>query len=184
MFRGFDAGLATMNSASTFVNTIIRSVLVSVIFADLILTSACSRPPAIDSSLPVPAAGENVDAAAMKIYDSKSLTEVKTLNGLPKDLTEILRAKATGPWIADVGEPCDPSDVPPSPSHPNSCFLLGGISATSALVAIKTGDYGGQHVFATAYARVNSHWILVKTTLIGEPDNIDQLRRMSEFRSD
>jgi hypothetical protein len=66
----------------------------------------------------------------------------KPLSALPPHLQSVLGVYATGyARLADVGEPCNPTDV--IDDDPGRCFLVGGVSDTSALVAFKIGGYAG-----------------------------------------
>lgn len=65
------------------------------------------------------------------MYDPSSRVEVKTLSGFPVELQSVLGVHATdSPPIADVGEPCAPTDVVMI-KYPDWCFLVGGVSGTS-----------------------------------------------------
>jgi hypothetical protein len=143
------------------------------------------------SSTPTPVA--NVDAPAnepqsaaelMKRYDPASLVEAKTLRDLPADLRSMLGVHGTDfDWIADVGEPCDPTDVI-SRDYPSKCFLVAGISATSALVAYKKGGYEGQSGVGAAYVHSNWGWTKVASWGIGYPSSLRELREMTSFAPD
>lgn len=140
-----------------------------------------------------PTAAANVHSTAdetqsavklLKIYDPSSLAEAKTLGELPIDLRSMLGVHGTNfDWIADVGEPCNPTDVV-SKDYPSKCFLVAGISATSALVAYKRGGYEGQSGVRAAYVYFNSGWTKVASWGIGYPSNLKELREMTSFPPD
>ena len=113
-----------------------------------------------------------------KLYDPSSLVEVKTLHGFPIELQVLLGVQETGYHrIADVGEQCYPTDV--HGSDPGRCFLMGGISDSSALVAFKIGGYAGQSEVAVAYAHTKSGWLKAKEWDIGNPNNLRELKEMT-----
>jgi hypothetical protein len=112
------------------------------------------------------------------------LVEAKTLRDLPADLRSMLGVLGTNfDWIADVGEPCNPTDVI-SKDYPSKCFLVAGISATSALVAYKRGGYEGQSGVGAAYVHSNSGWTKVASWRIGYPSSLKELREMTSFPPD
>lgn len=115
-----------------------------------------------------------------KLYDPSSLVEVKTLHGLPEAVQTLLGAHATGyARIAEVGEECDPTDV--DGNDAGRCFLVGGTSDCSALVAFKIGGYAGQSEIARAYAHTKSGWIMVKEWGISYPNNLRELKEMTSL---
>jgi hypothetical protein len=123
-------------------------------------------------------------AELLKLYDPSSLVEAKTLKALPADLQSVLGVRGTDtPWIADVGEPCNPTDVV-SKDYPSKCFFVGGVSATSALVAYKVGGFAGQSGAGAAYVHTNSGWTEVASWNIGYPSNLNELREMTSFPPD
>jgi hypothetical protein len=114
----------------------------------------------------------------LKLYDPSSLVEVKTLHGLPEEVQTDLGAHATGyARIAEVGEECYPTDV--HGNDPGRCFLVGGKSDSSALVAFKIGGYAGQSEIARAYVHTKSGWTMVNEWGIGYPNNLRELKEMT-----
>src|ERR1035437_3094413 len=110
---------------------IVASVLGSVVSCS---QSSTPRPKASAPSEKQPSTAE-----LLNLYDPSSLVETKTLSAFPSDLQSVLGVHATdSPRIADIGEPCNPTDVVRK-DYPDRCFLLGGLSGTSALVAYKVG---------------------------------------------
>jgi hypothetical protein len=124
-----------------------------------------------------PTATESV-SEIYKLYDPSSLAEVRTLRGFPKELQTVLGVQATGyQRLADVGEPCDPTDVVGG-KEPGRCFLLGGASDSSAIVAFKVGGYAGQWAVGQRYVHTKSGWIKVGEGNIGYPKNLSELKDM------
>jgi hypothetical protein len=165
----------------------IRMWCIFVITAWMLLSVVgCSQ-----SSAPTPTpkarapAEEPLSAAELlKLYDPSSLVETKTLKSLPADLQSVLGVRGTDyDRIADVGVPCDPTDVV-SKDYPTNCFFVGGISATSALVAYKVGGFAGQSGVGAAYVRTNLYWKKVASWDIGYPSNLKELREMTSFPPD
>jgi hypothetical protein len=104
---------------------------------------ALSRTSTPASNLSAPTEKQLSTAELLKLYDPSSLVETKTLEALPADLQSVIGVHATGyARLADVGEPCNPTDV--VGNDPGRCFSVGGVSPTSALVAFKIGGYAGQ----------------------------------------
>lgn len=119
-----------------------------------------------------------------KLYDPSSLAEVKTLKDFPSDLQSVLGVHATDvPPIADIGEPCNPTDVIRR-DYPDRCFLLGGISRTSALVAYKVGGYAGQWEVAARYVHTQSGWAKIGEGAIGQPNSLSELKNMSRLAAE
>ena len=117
----------------------------------------------------------------LKLYDPSSLVDAKTLGALPTALQSILGVHATGyARLADVGEPCNPTDY--HGEDPGRCFLVGGVSPTSALVAFKIGGIAGQSGVGEAYVYTNSTWTKVHRWNIGHPRNLNELREMTRDR--
>jgi hypothetical protein len=114
----------------------------------------------------------------LKAYDPSSLVETKTLGALPTALQSVLGVHATGyARLADVGEPCDPTDY--HGEDPGRCFLVGGVSPTSAFVAFKIGGFAGQSDVGEAYVYTNSTWTKVESWNIGHPRSLKELREMT-----
>ena len=119
-------------------------------------------------------------AEARRIYNPASLVEVKSLAGFPDELQIALGARIKGYGrIADVGEECNPTDV--VGDGPDRCFLLGGLSGTSALVAYKVGGYAGQWEVAASYVHTKSGWVKIGEGNIGYPNNLSELKEMSRL---
>ena len=119
----------------------------------------------------------------LKLYDQSSLVEAKTLGDLPTDLQAVLGVHASGyARIADVGEPCNPTDV--IGNDPARCFFVGGVSPTSALIAFKIGGIAGQSGVGEAYVHANSTWTKVESWGIGFPTNLKALREMVSLPPD
>jgi hypothetical protein len=139
----------------------------------------CSQPsaPTPGSSMGTPTEKQLTTAELSKLYDPSSLVEAKTLGDLPADLQSVLGVHANGyARIADVGEPCNPTDV--IGNDPGRCFFVGGVSATSALIAFKIGGYAGQTGVGEAYVHTASTWIKVESWSIGFPSDLKALREM------
>jgi hypothetical protein len=122
-------------------------------------------------------------AEARRIYNPASLVEVKSLAGFPDELQIALGARINGYGrIADVGEECNPTDV--VGDGPGRCFLLGGLSGTSALVAYKVGGYAGQWEVAARYVHTKSSWVKIEEGNIGYPNNLSELKEMSRLAAE
>jgi len=135
--------------------------------------SACSR--STDSKQNATSTIPEPLAAARRLYNPTSLVEVKSLAGFPEELQVALGARIKGYGrIADVGEECNPTDV--VGYGPDRCFLLGGLSDTSALVAYKVGGYAGQWDAAASYVRTKSGWVKIGEGNIGYPNNLSELK--------
>lgn len=120
----------------------------------------------------------------LNLYDPSSLVETKTLRDLPADLQSVLGVHATdSPRIADNGEPCNPTDVV-SKDYPDRCFLLGGLSDTSALVAYKVGGYAGQWEVAARYVHTESGCVKIGEWKIGYPNSLGELKEMSRLAAE
>jgi hypothetical protein len=133
--------------------------------------------------LSAPAEKPLSNAELLKLYDPSFLIETKTLSALPPDLQSVLGVHATGyARLADVGEPCNPTDV--IDDDPGRCFLVGGVSDRSALVAFKIGGYAGPSGVGEAYVHANSTWARVASWNIGFPSNLKELREMTSFPPD
>jgi hypothetical protein len=145
---------------------------------------SCSQP-----SAPTPNAGTSTDrplsvAEMSTLYDPSSLVEVKTLRGFPVELQSVLGVHATdAPSIADVGEPCTPSDVVRI-DYPDRCFLVGGLGGTSALVAYRVGSITGPFVVAARYVRTKSAWVMIGNETIGIPSSLAELKEMSRLATE
>jgi hypothetical protein len=114
------------------------------IAASMFNVVSCSKSstPTPAPKLSAPAEKPLSNAELLKRYDPSFLIETKTLSALPPHLQSVLGVYATGyARLADVGEPCNPTDV--IDDDPGRCFLVGGVSDTSALVAFKIGGYAG-----------------------------------------
>jgi hypothetical protein len=136
------------------------------------------------SKVSTPAEKRASTAELLKLFDPSSLVEAKTLRDLPADLRLQLGIHGTNfDWIADVGEPCNPTDVV-SKDYPSKCFLVGGLSATSALISYNRGSYEGQSGVGVAYVYINSQWTKVESWRIGYPSNLKELREMTSFPPD
>lgn len=143
-----------------------------------------NTPPAATSVVRTTADKQPSVAELLKLYDASSLVESKTLKVLPRDLQLVLGVDSTGyDRIADVAEPCFPTDVV-SAGYPTKCFFVGGVSPTSALVAYKVGGYEGQSGVGAAYVRTNSGWTKVATWKIGYPSNLKELQEMTRLPPD
>jgi hypothetical protein len=142
-----------------------------------------SSTPQVVPKLGTPNEKQLSSSELLKLYDPSSLVEAKTLGDLPSDLQSVLGVHATGyERIADVGEPCNPTDVVgPGPTR---CFFVGGISAASALVAFKIGGFAGQSGVGEAYVRTSAGWVRIKSWDIGYPDSLKQLREMTSLPPD
>jgi hypothetical protein len=115
------------------------------------------------------------------LYDPSSLVQVKTLNGFPVELQSVLGVHATdSPPIADAGERCTPSDVVRI-DYPDRCFLVGGVSSTSALVAYKAGSIAGPFVVAARYVLTKSTGVMIGNERIGMPSSLAELKEMSRL---
>jgi len=144
-------------------------------------TVGCSRSSAPPPTETGPMVRQLSVAELSALYDPSSLVEVKTLSGFPADLQLALGVHATDfPRIADVGEPCAPSDVV-SKDYPDRCFLIGGVSSTSALLAYRAGGYAGPFVVAARYVRAHSGWTMISHDTIGEPGSLAELKEMSRL---
>jgi hypothetical protein len=120
-------------------------------------------------------------AEVLKVHDPSSLVETKTLGALPAALQSVLGVHATGyARLADVGELCDPTDF--HGEDPGRCFLVGGVSPTSALVAFKIGTIAGESDVGEAFVRTNSTWTKVQSWNIGHSRNLKELREMTRDR--
>jgi hypothetical protein len=116
-----------------------------------------------------------------KLYDPSSMVEVRTLRGFPKGLQTVLGVQATGyQRLADVGEPCNATDVVGG-EEPGRCFVIGGASDSSVLVAFKVGGYAGQWAVAVSYVHTKSGWTKVEEGNVGYPNNLNELKEMSRL---
>jgi hypothetical protein len=122
-------------------------------------------------------------AEADRIYNPASLVEVKSLAEFPDELQIALGARIKGYGrIADVGEECNPTDVVGDGA--GRCFLLGGLSSTSALVAYKVGGYAGPWEVAARYVHTKSGWVKIGDGNIGYPNNLSELKEMSRLAAE
>jgi hypothetical protein len=163
----------------------VRIFGISIAAASMFYIVGCSQSsaPTPEPKSSAPAQKQRSNAELLKLYDSSSLIEAKTLSALPPDLQSALGVHATGySRLADVGEPCDPTDV--ITEDPGRCFLVGGASGTSALVAFRTGGYVGPLGVGEAYVHTNSTWTKVAAWNIGFPTNLNALREMTSFPPD
>jgi hypothetical protein len=155
--------------------------LLSLVIIITVSGSACSR--STNSKADATPGIQDSLAEARRIYNPASLVEVKSLAGFPEGLQVAMGARIKGYGrIADVGEECNPTDV--VGAGPDRCFLLGGVSDTSALVAYKVGGYAGQSGEAAAYVHVQSDWIRIQRWQIGYPINLHELQGMTSFSPD
>jgi len=146
-----------------------------------VLGCSPSSTPTPTANLSAPAEQQLSTEELLTLYDPSSLVETKTLGALPADLQSAFGVHATGyARLADVGEPCDPTDV--IGKDPGRCFFVGGVSPTSALVAFKIGGFAGQFGVGEAFVRANSTWIKVHSWDIRYPRNLKELREMTRDR--
>jgi hypothetical protein len=132
----------------------------------------------------VPSEKQPSTAELSTLYDPSSLVEKKTLRDFPLDLQSVLGVHSTdSPRIADVGEPCDPTDVVRI-GYPDRCFLIGGLGGTSALVAYKVGGYEGQWEVAARYVHAKSGWVKIGEGRIGYPNSLSELKEMSRLAAE
>jgi hypothetical protein len=140
-----------------------------------------SSTPTPTANLSAPTEKQLSTEELLKLYDPSSLVETKTLGALPAALQSVLGVHATGyARLADVGEPCNPTDF--HGEDPGRCFLVGGVSPTSALVAFKIGGIAGQSGVGEAFVHANSTWIKVHSWDIRYPRNLKELREMTRDR--
>ncbi len=113
-------------------------------------------------------------------FDSRSLVEVPTLAGLPKDVTVVLGWHKTGTaGMADANEKFNAGDVVDS-NLPQRRFLIGGASHTAVLVAY---EQGGRSLttHAVAFTTGNSGWIKVgEWTLDKRPHSLHAVATILE----
>jgi hypothetical protein len=151
----------------------------------LLIAAAAGCSGSGDSGKPADAPAQPPESTADigRLYDPSRLVELRSLRGYPEDLQALLGVHATGnSRIADVGEDCHVTDVPgPGPGR---CFVLGGISRTSALVAFKGGGRAGQFLTSAAYVRDKAGWVLLWQRRVGPPASLVQLIEMTSVAAD
>jgi hypothetical protein len=161
-----------------------RALFLSVTLAS-VGTSACSRsnPTGLAERVQPPSERALTGPELLKLYDPAVLVAAKSLHDLPKAVQDLLGVDKHDYGIADVGEKCEPSDVIRI-SEPTRCYLLGGMSPQSALVAYKVGGYEGQSVIAVGYVHTKLKWIEVKGWKIGFPNDLKGLLEMTSLPPD
>lgn len=101
-----------------------------------------------------------LDALALdpsRVLGRGSLVEVRTLDGLPREVNALLGRGRSGPdGIADAGEPFNETDVVDS-LLPARRFIVGGSSLSSILVAYEQGGRG-YSVHAIGFVLERSGW--------------------------
>jgi hypothetical protein len=115
-------------------------------------------------------------------FDSRSLVEVSTLAGLPKDVTAMIGWHKTGTGgMADANEKFNATDVV-DPHLPQRHFLAGGASHTTALVAYEQGGRSlTTHV--AAFMMGVSGWSTVgEWTLNKRPYSLRQVTRILDSK--
>lgn len=141
--------------------------------------AGCSRSSDSDSNKASGSANQTSEPvpAVRTLFNPSSLVELRSLRGYPEDLQKLLGVNAVGySRIANVGEDCNPTDV--RGSGPGRCFLLGGISKSSALIAFKVGSSAGQTGMAEEFVRTTSGWTIIRESVIGIPNTLKQLLDM------
>ncbi len=145
--------------------------------------AGCSRSGDVSTQAPSAGLNDPTQTDIGRLYDPKALVELRSLQGFPAELQAQLGVNATGyARIADVGEDCNPTAA--HGADPGRCFILGGISKTSALVAFKVADHGGQSGGASAYVRAKSGWLKIREWRTGFPSTLRQLQEMTSFPPD
>jgi hypothetical protein len=100
--------------------------------------------------------------------DAGSLVEVHTLTALPRDVAAALGSGEPGPQaIADTRENFNETGAADS-RLPLRRFIVGGASATSALVAYEQGG-SPRSLHATAFSLGNSGWVRTGSWSSAEP---------------
>ena len=92
-----------------------------------------------------------------RVLDRRSLVQVRTLDGLPRDVNALLGQGKGGPdGIADRGQPFNKTDVVDS-RLPMRRFIVGGSSLSAVLVAYEQGGRGSS-VQALGFVLEPSGW--------------------------
>ena len=106
-------------------------------------------------------------------YDTSALNEVRSLGGLPKELSDVLGAHWNCCGMVDVGAEFQPTDVAGGPERR---FVLAGVSKTSALVAYEWGNGWERGLDAAAYVYASPGWRLIaRWPLDNWPSSIAEL---------
>lgn len=144
-------------------------ILMTIVMVLVLVVGIIQHKSSTSRMVSTPAEKRPSTAELLKLYDPSSLVETKALRAFPADLQSILGVHATGyARLADVGEPCNPTDA--IGNAPGRCFYVGGVSATSALVAFKVGGIAGQSNIAEGYVHVNATWSKVESWDLGNAD--------------
>ena len=153
-------------------------ILMTIVMASVLVVGIIQHKSGTPRKASTPAEKRPSTAELLKLYDPSSLVETKTLRAFPADLQSVLVVHASGyARIADIGEPCNPTDVVGG-EEPGRCFLVGGASNSSALVAFKVGGYAGQWAVGERYVHIKSGWLKVGEGNIGYPNNLSELKSM------
>ena len=156
-------------------------ILMTIVMALVLVVGIIQHKSSTPTTASTPAEKQPSTAELLKLYDSSSLVETKTLRTLPADLQSVLGVHASGyARIADIGEPCNPTDVVGG-NEPGRCFLVGGASNSSALVAFKVGGYAGQWAVGQRFVHTKSGWLKVGEGNIGYPNNLSELKGMDSL---